>query len=191
MKQLLIYMLFTIPMLIAAQKPCDFSVNVTDSIGTYQATKEYLVYEKNFAGNSTYLFNSIVVSDGMPMLNVQFIEKSADFIKTKCLDKNSRCYIQLNNNKIVTLMHIDQESCGSMVRDDKGLNNRVLTGYFMFMKGDYDELKKSPVSFIRIKYATDVSDFILKSDLKSELNGELYQPDRYFMNYFHCIENMP
>lgn len=171
-----------------AQKPCDFTTNVVDSIGSYKATKEYLVFEKNFAGKSTYIFNSIVISDDTAILNVQFIEKSLDFIKVKCLDKNSRLYLQLENNKIITLAHTNEEICGSMVRDDKGMNNRVLTGYFKFRKEDYSDLKQYPVSFIRVKFAGDVEDFITRKAIKSELDGALYEPDSYFMNYLHCIE---
>ena len=160
------YLLFSIASLYAtltfSQKPCDFTTNVVDSIGSYKATKEYLMYEKNFAGNSSYVFTSIVISDGTPILNVQFLEKSNDFIKAKCFDKNSRLYIQLDNSKIVTLFHIDQESCGSLVRDDKGMNNRVLTGYFMFRKGDYDDLKKSSVSLIpSFIWVFSIPDFVL------------------------------
>lgn len=170
-----------------AQKPCDYSVNVVDSIGQYRVTKDYLVYEKNFAGNSSYIFHSIAVSDGVPTLNVQFIEKSYDFIKAKCLDKNSKIYLQLENGKIVTLLHIDSESCGSMVRDDNGFNNRLMTGYFLFKKDDFEFLKTSPISFIRIKYATETVDYIFKKTLTAELDGKIYAPSNYFIDYFHCI----
>lgn len=188
MKYLIFSMAFLFITLTFAQKPCDFTTNVVDSIGSYKATKEYLVFEKNFAGKSTYIFNSIVISDDTAILNVQFIEKSLDFIKVKCLDKNSRLYLQLENNKIITLAHTNEEICGSMVRDDKGMNNRVLTGYFKFRKEDYSDLKQYPVSFIRVKFAGDVEDFITRKAIKSELDGALYEPDSYFMNYLHCIE---
>ncbi|HMI07530.1 MAG TPA: hypothetical protein VK528_08300 [Flavobacterium sp.] len=180
---------FTFSSFSFAQKPCDFSVNVVDSIGQYRVTKDYLVYEKNFAGNSSYIFYSIAVSDGTPTLNVQFIEKSFDFIKAKCFDKNSKMYLQLENGKIVTLIHIDKESCGSMVRDDKTMNNRLLTGYFMFKKDDFEYLKNSPISLIRIKYSSDTVDYILRKDLTAELDGQAYEPANYFVNYFHCIED--
>ena len=188
MKYLILSIAFICTTLTFAQRPCEFATDVVDSIGSYKATKEYLMYEKNFAGNSSYVFNSIVISDGLPILNVQFLEKSNDFIKVKCFDKNSRLYIQLENNKIVTLLHIEQESCGSLIRDDKGMNNRILTGYFMFQKADYEELKKSPVSLIRVKYATDVTDFIIRKAIKSELDGALSEPGTYFINYLHCLE---
>ena len=134
-------------------------------------------------------FNSIVLTDGTPTLNVQFIEKSNEFIKAKCFDKNSKIYIQLNNGKIVTLLHINQETCGTMVRDDKGFNNRIMTGYFMFRKDDFTDLKISPITFIRIKYATDTVDYVFKKELISELDGQVYEPENYFINYFHCMEN--
>ena len=174
---------------VTAQRPCEFSANVTDSIGSYESTKEYMVFEKNFAGKSTYVFNSFVVTDGMPLLNVQFLEKSDGFIKAKCLDKNSKLYIQLNNGKIVTLLHIDKSDCGNLIRDDKGMNNRILSGYFMFRKEDFQELKKSPVSFIRVKFGAETEDFIYRKAIKSEMNGELYEPESYFINYFHCLED--
>jgi len=188
MKSLLLSIFCFFNLAAFAQKPCDFNVSVSDSLGSYKATKEYLVYEKNFAGNSVYVFNSIIISDGTPLVNLQIIEKSADFIKLKCFDKNSKIYIQLNNGKIVTLMHVEKESCGTMVRDDKGLNNRITAGYFMFRKDDFQDLKSSPISYVRVKYTAETEDFIFRKAFKSELNGELYEPEMYFMNYFHCLE---
>ena len=172
-----------------AQKPCDFTVNVTDSLGTYKSTKEYLVYEKNFGGKSSYVFNSIIIADGTPTFNFQLIEKSADFIKVKCFDNNSKIFIQLNNGKIVTLLHVDKGSCGTMVRDEKGMNNRITTGYFMFKKDDFQELKKSPISYIRVKYSAENEDFIFRKAFKSEMDGQVYEPENYFVNYFHCLED--
>src|SRR5258705_10253054 len=108
-----------------AQKPCEYSANVTDSIGTYKSTKEYLISEKIFAGNSNYIFYSLVLTDGLPTLNIELIQKSKDFMKANCFDKDSKIYLQLQNGKIATLMHINQDNCGSMIRDDKGFDNRV------------------------------------------------------------------
>lgn len=184
--------LFTIIFLshlnIFGQKPCEISTDVTDSIGKYKSTKEYLIYEKNFNEKSSYIFASLVVTDGTPSLNLQFIEKSNEFIKAKCFDSNSKVYLQLINGKIVTLFHTKQESCGTLLRDDKGKDNRILTGDFLFRKDSYEDLKNSPISYIRIKYGTENEDYILKKELKSELNGTVSQPENYFVNYLHCIE---
>jgi hypothetical protein len=171
-----------------AQKPCEYSTNVTDSIGTYKSTKEYLISEKIFAGNSNYIFYSLALTDGLPTLNVQLIQKSKDFIKANCFDKDSKIYLQLQNGKIVTLMHIDQENCGTMIRDDKGFDNRVKSGIFMFIKDNYDDLKTSPVSMMRIKYLTDTEDYVFKKEFTSELDGKKYEPETYFINTIRCIE---
>lgn len=174
---------------IFAQKPCDYSVNVTDSIGTYKSTKEYMICEKNFAGNSSYIFFSLALTDGMPTLSLQMIQKSKGFLKANCFDKNSKLFLQLNNGKIITLLNMNQEDCGTMIRDDKGFDNRVITANFMFTKGSFEELKSSPLSFLRINYLTDIEDYIVKKEFTSELNSIKYEPESYFINYLNCVEN--
>jgi len=188
MKHIITLTLLFFSLTIFAQKPCDYSANVTDSLGTYKSTKEYLISEKNFAGNSSYIFYSLALTDGLPTLNVQLIQKSKDFLKANCFDKNSKIFLQLNNGKIITLIHIDQENCGTMIRDDKGFDNRVNSGVFMFMKVSFEELKNSPVSMMRIKYLTDTEDYVFKKEFKSELTDEIYNPETYFIDYLGCIE---
>lgn len=188
MKHIITIALFAICSTIFAQKPCDYSTNVTDSLGTYKSTREYMICEKNFAGTSSYIFFSLLSTDGMPTLNVQLIQKSKSFLKANCFDKNSKLFLQLNNGKIITLLHIDQENCGTMIRDDKGYDNRVITGEFMFMKDSFEQLKSSPISMMRIKYLTDTEDYVLKKEFTSELNNEIYQPETYFINSIKCIE---
>ncbi|WP_269684437.1 hypothetical protein [Flavobacterium lacustre] len=188
MKHIITIALFVICSTVFAQKPCDYSTNVTDSLGTYKSTREYMICEKNFAGTSSYIFFSLLSTDGMPTLNVQLIQKSKSFLKANCFDKNSKLFLQLNNGKIITLLHVDQENCGTMIRDDKGYDNRVITGEFMFMKDSFEQLKSSPISMMRIKYLTDTEDYVLKKEFTSELNNEIYQPETYFINTIKCIE---
>nr|WP_315142245.1 hypothetical protein [uncultured Flavobacterium sp.] len=188
MKHIITIALFVICSTVFAQKPCDYSTNVTDSLGTYKSTREYMICEKNFAGTSSYIFFSLLSTDGMPTLNVQLIQKSKSFLKANCFDKNSKLFLQLNNGKIITLLHVDQENCGTMIRDDKGYDNRVITGEFMFMKDSFEQLKSSPISMMRIKYLTDTEDYVLKKEFTSELNNEVYQPETYFINTIKCIE---
>ncbi|WP_337966528.1 hypothetical protein [uncultured Flavobacterium sp.] len=188
MKQLITLTFFLLTLTAFAQKPCEYSANVTDSIGTYKITNEYLISEKNFGGTSNYVFFALAQTDGLPTLNLQLIQKSKDFIKANCFDKNSKVFLQLENGKIVTLIHVNQENCGTLIHDDKGFDNRVNTGYFMFLKDNYDELKKSPVSIMRIKYLTDVEDYIVRPDLTSELNGKVYHPNTYFIDNIRCVE---
>jgi hypothetical protein len=171
-----------------AQKICEYSANVKDSIGTYKSTKEYMIYEKNFAGNKNYIFFSLVLTDGTPTLNVQFIQKSKDFMKANCFDKNSKLFFQLNNGKIVTLLHIDNENCGTMVRDNEGFDNRLLVGNFMFIKGSFEDLKSSPVNLMRVKYLTDLEDYVFRKEFTAEMDNKIYQPENYFISYLHCID---
>jgi len=188
MKQLFTLTIFLLTLTAFAQKPCEYSTNVTDSIGSYKITNEYLVNEKNFGGTSNYIFFSLAQTDGLPTLNVQLIQKSKEFIKANCFDKNSKIFLQLQNGKIVSLMHINQENCGTLIRDEKGFDNRVNTGIFLFMKDNYEELKKSPVTLMRIKYLTNIEDYIVKSELTSEMNGKIFHPNTYFMDNIRCVE---
>lgn len=190
MKSLLLTLFIFIQFTASAQKDCDFSTNVADTIGTYKATKDYLVHERIFAGNSTYIFFSLVNVDGTPYLKVQTVNKSTDFIKASCFDANSKIYLQLFNGKVITLIHTNTETCGNMVRlEEENKNTRILTGDFMFLKGSFEDLKSSPVSLIRIKYSTDNQDYVFKKELVSELMKQTYYPENYFIDYIKCIEN--
>lgn len=189
MKNILFTIVLLFSLSLSAQKPCDISVNVTDSIGTYKSTKDYLLYEKNFAEKSSYIFASLVLTDGIPALTIQTIEKSKDFIKAVCFDKNSKIYLQLMDGSIITFYHDDSDDCGTLIRDENLMNNRLLGGSFIIRKENFEALKKSPVSLMRIKYGTEMVDYIIKKDLKSELDGTAYEPEKYFMDYLHCIEN--
>ena len=188
MKQATLLTLFFISNAIFAQIPCEYSTNVSDSIGTYKTTKDYMIYEKNFAGYFKYIFFTLASTNRTPTLNINLIQKSKDFLKANCFDVNSKIFLQLNNGKIISLLHIDQESCGTLIRDDKGFDNRILTGTFMFLKGSIEELKNSPVNMMRIKYLTDMEDYIMKKEFKSELNNQVYEPETYFLNNIHCVD---
>lgn len=189
MKNFTVIVMLLLNLNLFAQKECDYSVNVNDSIGSYKTTKEYIVHERNFAGNTNYLFFSLVLTDGLPTLNIQSIKKSKDFIKTHCLDKNSKIYLQLDNGKIITLLNVEQENCGVSVTDSDKFNNRIHTGSFMFLKDSFEDLKSSPVSFMRIKYTTETVDYAFKKQFKSEMDGLWYEPATYFINFLKCVEN--
>ena len=188
MKQVVLIFFFLIRGSLFAQKTCEYSVDVKDSLGTYKSTKEYMIYEKNFAGNKSYIFFSMTSTDGTPTLRVQFIQKSKEFIKANCFDKNSKLFFQLNNGKIVTLLHFDNENCGTMVRDNEGFDNRLLVGNFMFIKGTLEDLKSSPVNLMRIKYLTDLDDYVFRKEFTAEMDNKVYQPENYFINFLHCVE---
>jgi hypothetical protein len=188
MKRLLILTFLMLQMGVNAQKSCEYSSNFTDSIGSYKETVQKIVYEKNFAGTSSYIFFSLINANGTPLLNFQNIQKSKDFIKAFCFDKNSRVYLQLANGKIITMLISDEGSCGSMIRDEAQSSNiRISTGAFLFMKNTMEELEKSPITLIRIKYASETVDYIMKKELTSELNGEKSYPENFFIDHLKCL----
>ena len=171
-----------------SQKACEYSTNVTDSIGTYKSTKDYIVQERIFGNSQSILFFSLINADGLPSLKVQLIQKSNDFIPSKCFYKNSKVYFQLNDGKVITLVALDSEVCGESLRNGTE-NNRILTGYFLFVKDTFDALKNSTISIMRIKYTTETVDYIMKEELVSEMDKNTYYPESYFVNYLKCIIN--
>lgn len=172
---------------IFAQKNCEYSTNVKDSLGTYKSTKEYMIYEKNFAGNKNYIFFSLASTNGTPTLTVQLIQKSKDFIKANCFNKDSKLFFQLNNGKIVTLIHTENENCATLIRDNENFDNRLLVGNFMFLKGSIEDLKSSPVNLLRIKYLTDLENYVFRKEFTAEMDNQIYNPENYFVNFLHCI----
>ena len=80
MNKAVLLLFFLITNALFSQKACEYSTNVTDSIGTYKVTRDYMVYEKKFAGNSSYIFFSLALTDGTPTLNLQLIKKSKEFM---------------------------------------------------------------------------------------------------------------
>ena len=167
---------------------CDYSSNVKDSLGTYKCTKDYLISEKFFGSKKKFIYFSLASDNGIPFLNVQFIEKSNDFIKVACFDKNSKVYIQLTDGKIISLVHINEMNCGTSITDQSGFRTRINTGYFMFLKESFEQLKQTPMALIRFRIGSETTDYIIKSEFKSEQDSQNYQPATYFVNNLKCIE---
>jgi hypothetical protein len=172
-----------------AQKPCEIDTNVKDSLGTYKTTKQQMIFERSFAGNSNNIFFSLTNNNGVIGVETQQLTSSFDFVKAYCLDANSRIYLQLNNVKIVTLLFSGNDTCGTLIRNDKNQNTRIISGSFVFSKDNYEDLKISPVTFMRIKYSGETLDYPFKTELISELDKKTYQPENYFINYLKCVEN--
>ncbi|WP_264521259.1 hypothetical protein [Flavobacterium sp. N1994] len=191
MSKNLVLSLFLLLNLVAfAQKPCEIDTNVTDSLGTYKLLKQSIIFERSFAGNSTDIFFSLYSNNGILGLETQILQRSSDFIKAYCFDANSRIYFQLNNGKIINLIYAGNETCGSLVHNEEKNNNiRIMTGSFVFSKENYEDLKVSPVTFMRVKYAAEIIDYPLKTELTSELDKKTYNPENYFIDYLKCIEN--
>ncbi|MEO8234644.1 MAG: hypothetical protein ABI549_04450 [Flavobacterium sp.] len=175
--------------LLFAQKPCEYSVNVTDSIGTLKETKSCLVYERVFGNSAQFVFLSLISDNGTPVLSLQIIQKSTDFITPKCLDKNSKVYFQLSNGKIYTLLNAGENECDNLIYNaQEKLNNRLLNARFLFMKDNFEDLKKYPITMMRIKLASETKDYILQKELRGEKVTGVFEPENFFIDNFSCIE---
>lgn len=183
-------LLLLIPLFSRSQiNDCIYEVEEKTDSTSLKVISEVLMDEKIFGNTNEYLFFSLLNTDGIPMLEVQLLQKSKDFIPTKCINKTSKVILQLKNGKIVTLIANTEEVCSVLNYDEKeNYNLRVLTGYFFFGVTNYEELKNSPITLMRIQYAGDSKDYVIKSELVSETLNTKSNPDIYLMNYMKCIE---
>ena len=188
MKNLVLALFLLLNLTGFAQKPCEIDTNVSDSLGTYKSLKQSVIYERH-TENNTNIFFGLYINNGILGVETQFLEQSNDFIKANCFDADSRIFLQLNNGKIVTLIYAAEETCGTYISNEKNRNSRITVGRFVFSKDNFEELKVSPVTFMRIKYATETIDYPFKTEIISELDKKTYQPENYFIDYLKCIEN--
>lgn len=189
MKNLIFGTLLFFTLIGYSQKPCEIETNVTDSLGTYKITKQSIIFERKFAGNTTNLFFALFKENGMIGLELQHLRSSEEFIKANCFDANSKIFLQLNNGKIVTLFFSGNDTCGTLLRNENNQNTRILVGTFLFLKNNYEELKSSPVTFIRISYSGENIDYPFKTQLTAEIDKKTYEPENYFIDYLNCVEN--
>lgn len=172
------------------KKPCTFETNIADSLGVYKETGTHLVYERVFGNSSQLVFLALASDNGTPVLKMQLIQKSKDFISPKCIDKNSRIYFQLTNGKIYTLINASNDKCDNLIFNDTDKeNNRLLDVSFLFMKNDFEDLKKFPIMLMKIKLATDEKEYVISKELISEKIGLKSNPEKFFIDNYPCLEN--
>lgn len=188
-KKIVLALFLFVNLSVFAQNPCEIETNISDSIGSYKSTKQFIIFERSFAGNATDILFSLSNNNGVLGLELQVLRRSSGFIKASCFDANSRIYLQLNNGKIVTLLYVGNETCGTLIQNENSPNNRIITGSFVFAKDNYEDLKTSPVTYMRIKYAGETVDYPFKTEFTAELDKKTYQPENYFINYLKCVEN--
>lgn len=189
MKKIISVLILLTSLSVNAQKPCEIDANINDTLGFYKTTKAYTVFERNFAGNTTNISFSLTNTNGVVGLDVQQLQLSYDFLKANCFDKNSKIYLQLSNGKIVSLMFVGNETCGTLIRNEKNQNIRILSGSFVFVKENFEDLKTAKITFIRLKFAGETVDYPFKTGFVSELDKTMYEPENYFINYMKCIED--
>ncbi|NDI98853.1 hypothetical protein GWA97_07165 [Flavobacterium sp. LaA7.5] len=189
MKNWFIILLIAVSTATIAQTDCNYTVENTEDGTVLKTTEEQMMYEKVFGNSSQFIFFSLTNSSGTPLLNFQLLSKSKDFPQLYCLDKTSKIHLQLTNGKVVTLINALDNQCAGLVYDSMEKNNiRILSSTFLFTKGSLEELEKSTITFIRVKYTTETIDYPIRSELNSETMKKQYFPDKYFMNYLKCIQ---
>lgn len=186
MNKIILALLFPI-FLQAQNKDCIFEIDQKTDSTSIKLMQSKLIHERVLGSNSDYLFFSLLNSNGVPMLQIQQVQNSKDFIPTTCLNKKSKVVLQLANGKIVNLISYNEDICSQLSSKD-GINTRILNGFFVFTQENYEELKKSPISLMRIQYTTDNKSYVLKKLLFSETLMESSNPETFFMDYLHCVE---
>lgn len=172
----------------AQQIKCEYDIEEKTDSTYLKKTQDYLVHEKDLGSYKDFIQFSLINSDGTLYLNFQLLQKSKDFIKSNCFDTASKISLQLTNGKIVTLISAG-DACSQLVFDEREKNNiRMLSNYFLFSKDGFEDLKKYPISLMKVKYITETVDYVFKKDLKSENIKGNYTPENYFIDYIKCIQ---
>jgi hypothetical protein len=187
MKKIFLVLFILTSFSIFAQKPCEIDREFTDSLGSYKSLKQQLIFERSFAGNSNRIYFTLSISNGILSLETEMLQQSNEFLKANCLDQKSKIYLQLANGKIVTLLYNGIETCGTLIRSEDGKNNRITSATFLFSKENFEHLKTSKVTFMRIQYAGETVDYPFKTSFTSELDGKTYEPEKYFIENLKCF----
>ena len=189
MKNLLsLLLLFTLSVN-AQKKDCIYDIEEKTDSTSLRVLPNVLIHEKIFGNTNEYLFFALLNNDGAPMLSIQQLQKSKDFIKTNCISKNSKIILQLMNGKIINLISSDEEACSVLTYDAKENNNiRILTGYFYFTQSNYEELSKSSISLMRIQFVSETKDYVVASEYFSETFNTKTNPKDYFIDYLKCVQ---
>jgi hypothetical protein len=186
---LLAFLLFISLHVFAQQKFTEGKIDFhekNDSIDV-KKTVEYIMEEKVFGNKKEILNFSLLNDSGVLYLHLQLIEANTDFIPAKCIDKNSKLFIQLQNGKIITLIATG-DVCSQLIRTpDSNSNTRVLGSYYLFSKNNFEELHNSPISMIRIGFGIEHKDYVPKKVLVSELTNTEYSPENYFINNLKVV----
>jgi hypothetical protein len=189
MKNLLLFLLLSTISINAQTKDCLYDIEEKTDSTSLKTLPHKLMNEKIFGNNKEFIFFGLLNSDGVPMLSLQQLQKSNDFIPTSCLSKNSKIVFQLINGKIVTLIHAFEDVCSDLnYNTDEKNNIRILTAYFYFTKNNFEELKNSPISLVRIQFSGASKDYVIKTELTSESLKIKTNPSNYFMEFLKCVE---
>lgn len=189
MKQLL-PLLFLGTFLSTAQvKNCEYEVDEKTDSTSFKMIPHKLISEKIFGNHTEFLFFSLISDNDIPMLSVQLLQKSKDFIPATCFNKNTKINLQLDNGKIITLISANDEACSNLSYDTENQNNiRILTGYFYFTTSNYEDLKTSAISLLRLQFIGESKDYVVKTEMDSEILKVKSKPASFFIEYLKCLD---
>ncbi len=168
---------------------CTYELEEKTDSTQLKVLPQKLMYEKVFGTSKKFIQFKLLQISGIPTLNIQVIEKNEAFIATKCVDLTSKIIFQLQNGKYITLKSISDNSCSILTYNaEEKANIRVLEAYFVFTKHNYEALKTSPISIMRIQYAGDKEDLNIASKIQSEVFNESFYPATFFIDHLHCVD---
>lgn len=189
MKKLLFFFLMSTTFVFSQHKNCEYDIEEKTDSTSFKSLKQKLVYERVFGNSKDFIQFTLINNNNIPILEIQYLQKSNNFLSAFCFNEKSKIIFQLENGKIVTLLSNGEDVCSTLgYYDNEKSNIRVLTGYFLFTKTNYEELKKSPVSIMRIQFVGESKDYLLKNEIQSELLNETFHPNQIFMDYLRCVE---
>ena len=185
----LLFILFSVSISSAQNKDCKYDYEEKTDSTTVRVLSEKLIYEKVYGNTKEMIHFVLINNNGIPTLNLQFLQSSKDFISASCLNKTSKIVFQLANGKKVTLISNTEDACNNLVYNEKEKTNiRILDGYFLFTPNNYEEFKKSPISLMRIQFSNGSKDYVIKKEIKSELLNTTFYPENIFIDFLNCIE---
>lgn len=186
--KLAIFLLFTV-LSFSQDKPCDFEIDIATDTSSSRVLKDKIIDESIFGNTTSFLTFKLFEVDGFLGVNFQYLQKSKGFLTPICIDKNTKMVLDLSNGKQVTLVNSsDTEACNDLHYDEINKNNlRILSGFFYFTPENFQDLKTEKVYMIKITASTGDVNFIIKSELNSEIYKEKSTPDTYFKDYLKCL----
>lgn len=192
MKQLLGLFLYFSPLLLIGQNtPCDLDYEIQNDSVQVKRYHQTLIYELDMGKNGESLFANLIEIGDTPLLEIQYIQKSTDFIPLLCFDRRSMLSIQLLNGTVVSLRHFNTDICSNFIYDKDQKNIRVINSYFKLEPKDFDILKASKISMIRIRFLTDIKTYSIKNELYSNSHATSFEPALFFQKSIPCLQTVP
>lgn len=173
----------------AQETKCELDFEIDNDSVQLKRFKEHLLYEMDMGKKRESLFFSLIESEGIPLLEVQYLLRSPDFIPTQCFNDKSLISIQLLNGQVISLRHVAEESCSTFVYDaPEKTNIRILSSYFRILDNDVVKLQQAPISLIQIRFSIEQKTFVVKNELNSSIVNQSYRPASFFQENLACLK---